>query len=182
MGIFWRKGRYGKEVFHRSRAFAPFQTQWTLNSRFRFLRNCSLSANVFQGASFGILPCLRSFVDGSREIRVRTYIMYSKFVDLIKVSGLYFREQRGQFFRCYLFLLCFGFLLQKDYDVYFVENFLKIFLVLMAIISDIIPENKTTVYSYPLQISNRMPYNALPNGCAHMETVRMTAITFPIRF
>jgi len=30
-----------------------------LNSRFRFLRNCSLSADVFQGASYGILPCLR---------------------------------------------------------------------------------------------------------------------------
>ncbi len=27
-----------------------------LNSRFRFLRNCSLSTNVFQGASFGIVP------------------------------------------------------------------------------------------------------------------------------
>ena len=56
------------------------------------------------------------------------------------------------------------------------------FLVLMAIISDTTPENKTTVYSYPLQISNRMPYNAFPKGCAHMETVRITAITFPIKF
>ena len=52
----------------------------------------------------------------------------------------------------------------------------------MAIISDTIPENKTTMYSYPLQISNKTPYNALPNGCAHMETVKMTAITFPIKF
>ncbi len=33
-----------------------------LNSRFRFPRNCSLSANVFQGASYGILPCLRWLV------------------------------------------------------------------------------------------------------------------------
>ena len=30
-----------------------------------FLRVCLLSADVFQGASYGILPCLRSFVDGS---------------------------------------------------------------------------------------------------------------------
>ena len=51
----------------------------------------------------------------------------------------------------------------------------------MAIISDTTPENKTTAYSNPLQISNRTPYNALPNGCAHIETVRMTAITFPIK-
>ena len=28
-----------------------------LNSPFRFLRNCSLSADVFQGASFGIVSC-----------------------------------------------------------------------------------------------------------------------------
>ena len=52
----------------------------------------------------------------------------------------------------------------------------------MAIISDTTPENKTTSYSHSLQISNRTPYNALPNGCAHMEAVRMTAITFPIKF
>ncbi len=30
-----------------------------LNSQLRFLRNCSLSASVFQGASFGIFPCLK---------------------------------------------------------------------------------------------------------------------------
>ncbi len=35
-------------MFQRSRALAPF----------RFLRNCSLSADVFQGASFGIIPPL----------------------------------------------------------------------------------------------------------------------------
>lgn len=52
----------------------------------------------------------------------------------------------------------------------------------MAINNDIVPENKTTAYSNPLLISNKTPYNALPNGCAHMETVRMTAITFPIKF
>ena len=68
------------------------------------------------------------------------------------------------------------------FHIYSTENFLKIFLVLIAMISDTIPENKTTAYSNPLQISNRIPYNALPNGCAHIETVRMTAITFPIRF
>lgn len=66
--------------------------------------------------------------------------------------------------------------------IYSAENFLNIFLVLIAMISDTIPENKTTAYSNPLQISNRIPYNALPNGCAHIETVRMTAITFPIKF
>ena len=30
-----------------------------LNSPFRFLRNCLLSTNVFQGASYGIVPCLK---------------------------------------------------------------------------------------------------------------------------
>ena len=52
------RGRYGKHLFQRSRALAPFQTQRTLNSLFCFLRNSSLSADVFQGASFGIVPPL----------------------------------------------------------------------------------------------------------------------------
>ena len=47
--------------------------------------------------------------------------------------------------------------------------------------NDAAPENNTTAYSNPMQISNRMPYSALPNGCAHIETVRMTAITFPMK-
>lgn len=61
-------------------------------------------------------------------------------------------------------------------------NLRKIFPAFMAIISDTTPENKTTAYSYPLHSSNRMPYIALPSGCEHMEIVRMTAITFPIKF
>ena len=49
-------------------------------------------------------------------------------------------------------------------------------------ISDTTPEKRTTTYSKLLQISNKIPYNALPNGCAHIEKVRTTAITLPIKF
>ena len=41
------------------------------------------------------------------------------------------------------------------------------------------PENRTTAYSNPLQISNRIPYHAVPKGCAHMDMERITAMTFP---
>ncbi len=50
-----------------------------LNSLFRFLRNCLLSTDVFQGASFGILPCLRSVLAVLVCERVNIAISYDSF-------------------------------------------------------------------------------------------------------
>ncbi len=62
-----------------------------LNSRFRFLRNCSLSTNVFQGASFGIGTCLRWGV-GCSTLSVRSGFYYSF---LIAANGLSFIALRA---------------------------------------------------------------------------------------
>ena len=44
------------------------------------------------------------------------------------------------------------------------------------------PAISITIYSKPSHISNKIPYKALPSGCAHMETVSITEITFPMKF
>ncbi len=55
-GSLWQGSIPAKPRFHSVPDVA------VLNSLFRFLRNCLLSADVFQGASYGILLCLRSFM------------------------------------------------------------------------------------------------------------------------
>lgn len=58
--------------------------------------------------------------------------------------------------------------------------FRKIFPIRSAIIKETIPAKNTTTNSHPAHTSNKTPYNALPSGCAHMETDNMSAMTLPI--
>lgn len=65
--------------------------------------------------------------------------------------------------------------------MFYAGKFWKMALVQTATARETVPAKRMTAYSAPLLISNRKPYNALPSGCAHMDTVRIMAITFPIR-